>query len=52
MITVRAFKNLEHKTDSPTDHTTKNMFPTLHTDRLDLIEITQNHLSDLFYIIW
>ncbi|WP_018342202.1 GNAT family N-acetyltransferase [Cytophaga aurantiaca] len=24
------------------------MFPTLHTDRLDLIEITQNHLSDLF----
>ena len=24
------------------------MFPNLHTDRLDLIEITQNHLSDLF----
>jgi len=24
------------------------MFPALHTDRLDLIEITQNHLSDLF----
>ena len=24
------------------------MFPILHTDRLDLIEIKQNHLSDLF----
>ena len=24
------------------------MFPILHTTRLDLIEITQNHLSDLF----
>lgn len=24
------------------------MFPILHTNRLDLIEITQNHLSDLF----
>src|SRR4051812_26497128 len=27
-----------------------NTFPTLHTSRLDLIEITQGHLADLFAI--